>query len=397
MTSTATLTYDPYDYEIDADPHPVWRRMRDEAPLYRNDRYDFWALSRYQDVYEASLDATTFSSAHGTVLEMMTDEPDQSPMILVMDPPEHDQLRRLVSRSFTPRRMASLEDRIRELCRAYLDPQVGGRGFDYLVDFGARLPVMVIGSLLGVPDDDQDWVRETTDQLLHRDPGETAPAGDTVTASDELGRYWRNMVAERRRSPRDDMMTELTKAEISLEDGSTRNLTDAEVEAFIGLLSGAGNETVARFLGWTATTLARNPDQRSRLVADPSMIPNAVEELLRYEVPSPVQARWVTRDVELHGSVVPESSTILLLTGSAGRDERQYEDPDRFDVGRKVPHVSFGYGIHFCLGAALARMEGRIAIEETLSRFPEWNVVEDDLEMVHTSTVRGYAKVPITL
>ena len=397
MTSTATLTYDPYDYEIDADPHPVWRRMRDEAPLYRNDRYDFWALSRYQDVYEASLDATTFSSAHGTVLEMMTDEPDQIPMIIFMDPPEHDQLRRLVSRSFTPRRMASLEDRIRELCRAYLDPQVGGRGFDYLVDFGARLPVMVIGSLLGVPDDDQDWVRETTDQLLHRDPGETAPAGDTVTASDELGRYWRNMVAERRRSPRDDMMTELTKAEISLEDGSTRNLTDAEVEAFIGLLSGAGNETVARFLGWTATTLARNPDQRSRLVADPSMIPNAVEELLRYEVPSPVQARWVTRDVELHGSVVPESSTILLLTGSAGRDERQYEDPDRFDVGRKVPHVSFGYGIHFCLGAALARMEGRIAIEETLSRFPEWNVVEDDLEMVHTSTVRGYAKVPITL
>ena len=398
MTSAETLTYDPYDYEIDADPHPVWRRLRDEAPLYRNDRYDFWALSRYRDVYEASLDAATFSSAHGTVLEMMTDTPDQIPMMIFMDPPEHDQLRGLVSRSFTPRRIGSLEDRIRDLCAAYLDPQVGGKGFDYLADFGARLPVMVIGSLLGVPEDDQDWIRESTDLLLHREPGETEPAGDTVAASNELARYWRDMVAERRRNPRDDMMTDLTQAEISLEDGTTRSLTDAEVEAFIGLLSGAGNETVARFLGWTATTLARNPDQRARLVADPSLIPNAVEELLRYEAPSPVQGRWLTRDLELHGEVVPANSKILLLTGSAGRDERQYDDPDRFDVGRNGgTHVAFGYGIHFCLGAALARMEGRIAIEETLARFPEWDLVEDGLEMVHTSTVRGYAKVPITL
>jgi cytochrome P450 len=194
------------------------------------------------------------------------------------------------------------------------------------------------------------------------------------------------------------MMTDLVQAEIHLDDGGTRKLTDVELLAFIGLLSGAGNETVARLLGWAATTLARNPGERRKLVEDPAKIPNAVEELLRYEAPSPVQARKLVRPVELHGTKLPAGAKVLLLTGSAGRDGREYADPDRFDVERRIErHVSLGYGTHFCLGASLARMEGRVALEETLRRFPEWDVEWDETERVHTSTVRGYAKVPIRL
>jgi cytochrome P450 len=208
--------------------------------------------------------------------------------------------------------------------------------------------------------------------------------------------YFSRYVAERRGDPRDDVMTDLLEAQITLEDGSARRLSDVEVLVFIALLSGAGNETVARLLGWAGMLLARHPEQRRRLLAEPGLIPNAVEELLRYEAPSPVQARTVMRDVRLYDRTVPVGSRMLLLTGAAGRDEREFDDPDRFDVGRRFErHVSFGYGIHFCLGAALARLEGRIALEETLARFPVWTVDEAQAEMVHTSTVRGWAKLPI--
>lgn len=393
--SPPDLVYDPYDYGIDADPHPVWRRLRDEAPLYHNERYDFYALSRFQDVLDAHLDPETFSSARGTVLELMDEPMDPAPMIF-MDPPEHTRLRRLVNRAFSPRRIAALEERIRELCARYLDPLVDTGGFDYVADFGAKLPVMVVSSLLGIPEVDQDQVREWTDGTLHRDPGETKPGERARRASGRLFGYFQQHIDERRPRPRDDLMSDLMHTPLSADDGSERTLTDAELHTFYGLISAAGNETVARFLGWAATTLARWPDERARLAADPGLVPNAVEELLRYEAPSPIQARWVTRDVELHGHVVPAASKMALLTGSAGRDEREHGEPDRFDVTRRIErHVSFGHGIHFCLGAALARMEGRVAIEETLARFPTWEVDEDGLEMVHTSTVRGYAKVPI--
>lgn len=389
------LVYDPYDYELDADPHPVWRRLRDEAPLYRNDRYGFYALSRFQDVLDATLDVETFSSAHGTVLEMIDEIPDPAPL-LFMDPPQHTRLRRLVSRAFTPKQINGLEPRIRELCAGYLDPFVGSGGFDYVTGFGARLPVMVISSLLGVPEEDQDMLRERTDLSLHREPGQTSPTPEQMGALMDVHGYWQAHIDERRRRPRDDIMTELVTAELELDDGTTRPLTDAELHTFYGLLSAAGNETVARLLGWAATTLAANPGERRRLVDDPGLITTGVEELLRYEAPSPIQARYVTRDVVLHGEVVPAGSKIALLTGSAGRDEREYPEPDRFDVSRRMArHVSFGFGLHFCLGAALARLEGRVALEETLARFPEWDVDRDGCEMVHTSTVRGFAKVPI--
>lgn len=397
MTATE-IAYDPYDYAVDADPYPVWKRLRDEAPLYYNEQYDFWALSRFADVYAAHLDHETFSSAHGTVIEMMTEEPDESSLIIFMDPPAHNQLRKLVSRAFTPRRVNRLEGRIRELCAGYLDPHVGGDGFDYVAEFGAKLPVMVISSLLGIPAQDQDWLREMSDLMLHREPGETGPTPAARAAMGDLFAYWQQHIDRRRAEPTDDIMTELVHSEMELADGTTRPLEDGELHSFIGLLSAAGNETVARLLGFAATTLARNPDQRRKLVSDASLIPNAVEELLRHEAPSPIQGRWVTRAVELYGAVVPKGSKITLLTGSAGRDDREFEDPDRFDVNRRIErHLSFGYGVHYCLGASLARLEGRVALEETLRRFPAWDIDEDQLEMVHTSTVRGYARVPISL
>jgi len=388
--------YDPYDYEIDADPHPIWKRLRDEAPVYYNEKFDFYALSRFEDVMHASLDAATFSSAYGTVLELMQDEPGDSPMMIFLDAPKHTQLRKLVSRAFSPRRIAALEDGIRKVARGYLDPLIGSGGFDYLQDFGAKLPVMVISALLGVPEEDREQIRLWTDTMLHRAEGETDAERAHAEVTEKLWSYFGRYVEEKRAAPRDDMISDLMQAEIDLPGGGQRRLENQELLAFIGLLSGAGNETVARFLGWTCCLLDRHPEQRAMLAAHPSAIPNAVEEILRYEAPSPVQGRRTTREIELHGTTIPRKGKVLLLTASAGRDEREYPDADRFDVTRKIDrHLSLGYGTHFCLGASLARMEARVAIEETLVRFPEWEVDWDRTEWVHTSTVRGYDKMPI--
>ena len=387
--------YDPYDREIGADPHAVWRRMRDEAPLYRNDRYDFWALSRFQDVLDASADVETYSSARGTVLEIMGKELPLRPMIF-MDPPEHDRLRALVSRAFTPRRIAGLEASIREIVCGYLDPQVGGPGFDFVADFGAKVPMMVISSMLGVPEEDREQIRQWTDETLHREPGEVDPTPRIAPIMGQVAGYFMRYVDERRERPRDDMMTDLLQAEFEDATGTKRRLSDAELIAFVLLISGAGNETVARLLGFAGATLARFPQEREKLLERPGLVPNAIEELLRYEAPSPVQGRTVTRDAEWHGVAVPAGSVMLLLTGSAGRDERQYPDPDRFDVERQIGrHVSFGYGTHFCLGASLARLEARVALEEVLARFPRWEVDWGGAERVTTSTVRGFARLPI--
>ena len=391
------LVYDPYDYAIDTDPHPTFKRLRDEAPIYWNEQHGFWALSRFHDVLAASIDHETFSSARGTVIELM-DRPMANPPMIFMDPPQHTRFRKLVRRTFTRRSVSGLEGRIRQLCAGFLDRFVGSGGFDYVADFGARLPVMVISSLLGAPEEDQEQLRRWSDLALHREPGETGLSQAALDASKDIVDYWQRQIDERRRRPGNDVMSDLARADLEQDDGTTRKLSDGELHAFYGLISAAGNETVARFLGWAATMLARNPGERAKLVADPGLIPNAVEEILRYEAPSPVQGRWVTRDVEFHGTVVPKNSKITLLTASANRDERKFEDPDRLDVTRKIDqHLSLGFGIHFCLGASLERLEGRVALEETLRRFPTWKIDEDGLEWVHTSTVRGYAKVPLRL
>lgn len=392
------LHWDPFDESLKADPYPVWRRLRDEAPLYRNDRHDFWALSRFADVDAAHRDPATYSSAHGTVLELMTEEPMESGLMIFMDPPEHTRLRRLISRAFTPRRVASLEEEIRTICAGLLDAQVGRDSFDYVRDFGAKVPATVIATLLGVPPADREEVRHTIDEGFHLDP-DTGMVNDvSLNAMGRLGEYVAGQLDERRRHPRDDLMSDLVQAEVTEEDGSTRRLTELEATAFAILLVSAGTETVARLLGWTGFLLDAHGDQRAELAADFSLIPNAVEELLRYEAPSPVQGRWTTRPLELYGAELPVGSKVLLLTGSAGRDERVYPDADRFDIHRRFDlHVSFGYGIHFCLGAALARMEGRVALEETLKRFPTWSVDRDAAVLLHTSTVRGYSSLPVRL
>jgi cytochrome P450 len=398
MTATDAPYWDPIDVEIDTSPYEAWRRLRDEAPVYRNDDLDFYALSRYADIEAAHRDPATFSSEHGTVLELMTSGPINMAQMIFMDPPEHTRTRALVSRAFTPKRVSQMEEPIRRICTDLLDAQAGADSFDYVQDFGARLPSMVISSLIGVPPEDQEEVRHIIDRTFHLDPVHGMVNEFSLAARIELHEYILERLEERAAAPQDDMLTDLLAATISDDEGVERHLNRRDTAEFANLLISAGTETVARLLGWAAVVLDEHPDQRAELASDPALIPNAIEELLRYEAPSPVQGRWTTRDVELHGTTIPKDSKVLLLTASAGRDERRYPDADRFDIHRDIDHhVSFGYGIHFCIGAALARMEGRIALEETLKRHPDWQVDHDRAERLHTSTVRGWIHVPISV
>lgn len=389
--------WDPYNDEIRRSPYDAWRRLRDEAPVYYNERYDFYALSRFDDVLQASLDVPRFSSAYGITLDMIGTEPDP-PSMIMMDPPEHDALRKIVGRWFTPRSLGRLEERIRELCAGYLDPFVGSDGFDYVLEFSARLPVMVISSLLGFPKEDHDDLRQWTDLQLVRSEEQLGRSEEALAASQQLHAYYWEAIQQRRANPRDDMVSELIAAEFEDVDGTVRQMTDIEIMGMMVLINVAGNETVARLLGWAATIFPSYPGEAAKLIDDPSLYPNAVEELLRFEAPSPTQGRYVTEESTLHGVTIPEGSKLLLLTGSAGRDERHYPDADRFDVSRSFDrHLALGYGAHYCLGAALARLEGRIGLEETLKRFPEWSVDLDQVEYVQTNTVRGPASCPIQL
>lgn len=398
VSAVPELYWDPFDIEIDTDPYDTWRRLRDEAPVYRSERYDFYALSRFADVQAASADPRRFLSGRGTVLELMGNDLANTSMIIFMDPPDHDSLRALVSRAFTPRRVSALEDRIRAVCATLLDPLTGSGGFDFVQDFGAHLPSTVISMLLGVPDSERREVLHHIGTVFHIEPGVGMVNDTSVAAQLWLMDYISAKLAERRAKPEDDLFTGLVQAEIPDGDGGTRRLTDHEAAAFGNLLVSAGTETVARLLSWAAVVLDEHPGQRKELAGDFSLIPNAVEELLRFEAPSPVQGRWSAEQVEMHGTVIPADSKVLLLTGSAGRDERRYPEPDRFDIHRDMGnHVSFGFGIHFCLGAALARLEGRIALEEMMKRFPEWHVDRDRAERLHTSTVRGWSSVPVSL
>jgi cytochrome P450 len=392
------IYWDPYDAELDKNPHEVWRRLRDELPVYRNDKHDFWALSRFADVQAASNNTKVFSSSHGTVLEYMGNDFGEMDVLIFMDPPAHTALRALISRAFTPRRTSEMEDRIRAICGKLLDPHVGSAGFDYVTDFAQQLPSMVISSMLGVPESEGEEVRLKIDEIFHIDPQAGMINEISINARLWIRSYILNALEERRKNPKDDLFTALTQAELTDEHGATRKLTDNEAADFGGLLVTAGTETVARLLGWAAVTLPKHRDQLRLMTEDHNRIPGAVEELLRYEAPSPVQGRWMLNEVELHGTVIPAESKVLLLTGSAGRDERQYPDADKFDITRDPKqHVSLGIGAHYCLGAALARLEGRIALQETVRRFPEWDADMSVAVQVHTSTVRGWSSVPITL
>jgi cytochrome P450 len=393
-TQTSDLSYDPYDVEIDADPYPVFARLREEAPLYYNEQFDFYALSRYEDVERGLVDRDTYISGRGGILEIIKAGVQMPPGILIFeDPPTHTIHRSLLSRVFTPRQVNGLEPKIREFCARSLDPLVGGPGFDFVADLGAQMPMRVIGMLLGIPEDDQEAVRDKGNARLRTKPGEPQQVKENFVDGEMFAEYldWR---AEH---PSDDIMTQLMNAEFEDETGTRRTLRREEILTYITVVAGAGNETTTRLIGWAGKVLAEHPEQRRELVADPSLIPNAIEELLRFEPPAPHVGRYVAKPVECHGSTVPEGSAMLMLVGAANRDERRYPDGDRFDIHREIgQHLTFGYGAHYCLGAALARLEGRIALEEVLKRFPEWDVDwSQEPHLAPTSTVRGWESMPV--
>jgi cytochrome P450 len=392
------LRYDPYDFEIDADPYPVWKRLREEAPLYYNEQYDFFALSRFDDVERCSVDWGTYLSGRGSVLEMIKQNEEIPPgSILFEDPPTHDVHRGLLSRVFTPKKMNAIEPKVREFCARSLDPLVGSDRFDFILDLGAEMPMRTIGLLLGIPEQDQQAVKESIGAGVVFEDGKMPDRRSGASTSYvEAMQIYGDYVDYRVQNPSDDLMSELVHTEFEDHHGVRRTLTREEVLGYVFLLAGAGNETTTRLIGWTGKVLAEHPDQRRELAADHALIPGAIEELLRFEAPSPVQARYVACDVEHHGQKVPEGSALLLLTASANRDEARFPDADRFDIHRRIGHhLTFGYGIHFCLGASLARLEGRVALDEVLTRFPEWEVDWDNAVQAHTTTVRGWERLPV--
>ncbi len=395
-TGDAAVYYDPYDVAINADPYPTYARLREEAPAYHNDRYDFWLLTRHADVEQALKDWSTFSSTRSDILDIIKAGVDLPPgVILFEDPPVHTMHRGLMSRVFTPRRMAVLEDQVREYCARCLDPLVGADGFDIITELAAELPMRVIGMLLGIPEQDQVAVRNKTDADLRTEPGKPMDVKEDKVASGDM---FADYVAWRAEHPSDDLMTQLLNAEFTDEQGERRTLSRDEVLTYTAVLAGAGNETTGRLVGWLAKVLAEHPDQRRQVVEDRSLIDRTIDETLRFEPTGHATARYVVHDVEYHGTTIPEGSPILLSLAAANRDPRRYDDPEVFDIHRPdVPHLTFGYGLHYCLGANLARLEGRVALDELLDRFPEWEVDYGGMRLAPTSTVRGWEHLPIVL
>ena len=392
---TADINYDPYDPAIDADPYPLFRRMREEAPLYYNERYDFYAVSRYEDCERGLVDAKRYISGRGGILEIIKANIEMPPGTLIFeDPPVHTVHRSLLSRVFTPRRVAALEPKMREFCARSLDPLVGSGGFDFVADLGAQMPMGVIGMLFGIPDEDLEAVRKGADAKLRTEAGQPMQVEQGTTFGSEM---YADYIDWRVKHPSDDLMTDLLQTEFEDETGSVRTLTRDEALLYTTVVAGAGSETTTKLIGWAGKVLAEHPDQRRELVADRTLLPNAIEELLRYEPPGPQIGRYVPNPVELYGHTVPEGSAMLFLVSAANRDDRRYPDPDRFDIHREIgQHLTFGYGIHFCLGAALARLEGRVALDEVLNRFPEWDL-SDGARLAPTSTVRGWETLPVVV
>jgi cytochrome P450 len=397
VSSSGTVEFDPFSDDFFTAPFETYRRLRDEAPVYHNEEYGFWALSRYEDVEPALKDFQTYSSARGITLDMYLAEPDptQPPMIIMMDPPDHTVMRKLVNKVFTPRAVASLEPMIRQTVTAFADA-LDRTEFDVVTDFGALFPVEIITTMLGVPPEHRQQLRLWTDKQLERSPGDFHVSPEGVEAAHAIGLFYYELVLERRANPQDDMISRLTQVDVARGNGVAK-LTDAEIAAFAMMLGGAGAETVVKLIGNAAVTFAGNPAQWRKLREDRSKIPGAFEELLRYEAPSQYQLRYSTRDVTLHGTTIPAGSIVMLINGSATRDERAFVDADRFDIDR-VPsghNLNFGYGVHSCLGAALARMEGQIALDVMLDLMPDYQVDTAGLRRVAMANVAGWSNVPV--
>lgn len=399
MNSAISIEFDPFSTEFFNGAYDTYRRLRDEAPIYYSAKWDFWALTRYEDVAPATKDHKTLSSAKGATLDMVKAHDDAIPVpkvIISMDPPEHQKMRGLVSNVFTPRAIAALEDMVRDKVYeriAALNPA----SFDVVADFSALFPNEVITTMLGVPKQDRDQIRVWLDLLLERHPGEIATTKRGYQASVNTGLYYYDLVQQRRAHPEDDMISRLIETEID-RDGVVEKLTDVDITGFATMLGGAGAETVTKLVGNAMVAFADFPDQWRKLRDDRSKIPAAVEELLRYEAPSQYQVRTATRDVTYYGTTIPAGGAVLLVTGSATRDERMFDDPDRLDIDRERKmgfNLAFGYGIHSCLGAALARMESRIALDALLNLLPEYEVDRDGLQRVAMANVCGWSNVPV--
>jgi cytochrome P450 len=397
--SGGPIEFDPFSQDFFDGAYDTYRRLRDEAPVYYNAKWDFWALTRYDDVAPGTKDHETYSSAKGATLDMVKAHDDAIPVpkvIISMDPPEHEKMRKLVSKVFTPRAIAALEGMVREKvyeCLDALDPS----GFDIVADFSALFPNEVITTMLGVPKEDRHQIRLWLDLVLERKPGQIATSAEGRECSMQTGMYYYNLIQQRRAQPQDDMISRLIDTEIE-RDGEVEKLTDVDIAGFATLLGGAGAETVTKLVGNAMVAFADFPDEWQKLLEDRSKIPAAVEELLRYEAPSQYQVRTATRDVSLHGQTIPEGSAVLLVTGSATRDERMFPDPDRLDVDRERKmgfNLALGYGVHSCLGAALARMESRIALEALLDLIPDYEIDRGGLRRVAMANVCGWSNVPV--
>ena len=386
----AELYYDPYNIELNMNPYPAFARFREEAPLYYNEQHDFYALSRYDDVNKATIDHDTFISGRGALLEIIKSGMEIPPGTLIFeDPPIHNIHRNLLSRVFTPRKVLALEPQIREFTTRCLDPLVGSDRFDFVNDLGEQMPMRVIGMLLGIPEERQQQITDHGEETLKKDKVDALATGEVFA----------EFIDWRTDNPSDDIMTDLLNAEFEDETGTVRKLRRDELLLYLTVIATAGSETTTRMLGWAGKTLAEVPDQRRDLVADHSLIPQAIEEILRWEPPALQLARYVARDVEYYGQTVPEGSAMLLLVGAANRDRRRFApDGDVFDIHREHrAHLTFGAGTHFCMGNALARLELRVALEEILKRFPEWEVDWPNAVPSETAAVRGWAAMPTLL
>jgi cytochrome P450 len=397
LDATNDVYFDPYDVEINANPYPVFARLREEAPLYYNAQHDFYAVSRYEDVNRGIVDHGTFSSAKGAILELIrADFPIPSGVLIFEDPPIHDIHRKLLAQMFTPRKIALLEQKIRNYCTESLDAVVGADRFDFVTDFGAVMPMKTISALIGIPEADQVAVRDHVTGQMKTEAGKPMKAAEEGLVSGDI---FADYIDWRVDNPSDDIMTELLNVEFVDEQGVTRRLTRDELLIYLNVVAGAGNDTTTRLIGWAAKVLAEHPDQRRQLVENPTLIPKAVEELVRFEPPAPHVARYVTRDVEIHGQTVPQGAVMMMLIGAANRDPRQFPpDGEVFDIHREQrAHLGFSVGAHYCLGSSLARLEGRVALEEILKRFPEWEVDLPNAVFSTTSTIRGWESMPAVI
>jgi cytochrome P450 len=390
VTTTATdLHYNPYDHDTILNPHPLFRRMRADAPLYYSEDFDFYAVSRFDDIESTLLNRDVFISRKGVTLDILKSDMEiPKGTVIFEDPPTHTIHRARLSRMFTPKRVSSLEGDIRRLCASLLDPLVGAGGFDFVADLGSQVPMRVISMLVGIPDADQEFVRDHFQ-------GQRATDG-SQNASSLTGDIFAEYVDWRSEHPSDDIMTQLLYTEFEDETGEVRRLTREELLAYVNIVAAAGNETTRILIGWMGKLLSEHPDQRRLLVEDPSLARNGIEEILRFEPNTLQNCRYVALDVEICGRVIPEGSIMVTLTPSGNRDERHFEDPDRFDVCRKIDrHLSFGFGSHYCLGQALARLEGRVVLEEVLRRFPEWDADLDHAKFMYFTDSRGYESLPV--